>query len=293
MSDAAVPELAELAGLAQVIGSVRLPGGAAVDAETVKSCCASVYGSDLVALFLGDSHHPGGAALTRRLADLLDLRPGQQVLDVASGTGASAFLLAAERSVEVVGVELGEAQVSRARSGAERLGLAGRVRFEVSDAERLCLPEASFDAAVCECAFCTFPSKDAAAAELARVLRPGGRVGISDIWLEPDQLDEELRGLSGWVACLADARPIAELRHILEGAGLDVSHVERHDDALAETIDQIEARIRALKVVDLPALRGLDYKRGIALARQAARVVDEGRGGYVLLVAQRLSSTAP
>lgn len=287
MSDAAVPELAELARLAQTIGSIRFAGGAAVDAETVKSCCASVYGSDLVALFLGDSYHPGGPALTRRLADLLDLRPGQQVLDVASGTGATALLLASERSVDVVGVELGEAQVTRARADAERLGLDGRVRFEVGDAERLPLPDASFDAVVCECAFCTFPSKDAAAAELSRVLRPGGRVGISDVWLEADRLEEELRGLAAWLACLADARPVPQLRQILEAAGLEVTHVERHDDALAATIERVEARIRAVKIADLPALRGLDYDRGITAARQAAKVVEEGRGGYLLLVARQ------
>lgn len=283
MSDAAVPEPG---ALTQAIRALRGGGGEA-GAEALKSCCASVYGSDLVSVFLGDSYHPGGAPLTRRLADLLGLRPGERVLDVASGIGTTAFLLVHERSVEAVGVDLGESQVVRARADAECLGLTGRARFEKGDAERLPLPDASFDAVFCECAFCTFPSKDSAAAELARVLRPGGRVGIADIWLEPDQLDPELSGLAGWVACLADARPIAELRRILEGAGLCVTHFERHDQALAETIEQVEARIRALKIADLPALRGLDYSRGIAIARQAARVVEEGRGGYVLLAAQR------
>lgn len=287
MSEAAGQQLTGLAPLAQAICSLRGASGGAAGAEAVKSCCASVYGSDLVALFLGDSYHPGGAALTRRLADLLDLRPSEQVLDVASGTGTTAFLLVQERGVDAVGVELGESQVARARAEAERLGLTGRVRFEMGDAERLSLPGTSFDAALCECAFCTFPSKDVAAAELARVLRPGGRVGIADIWLEPERLDQEMRGLAGWVACLAGARPIAELVRILETAGLGVTNVERHDDALAETIEQVEARIRALKIADLPALRGLDYSRGIAIACQAAQVVEEGRGGYVLLAGQR------
>ena len=62
----------------------------------------------------------------------------------------------------------------------ENTDASGKVRF-LGDAERLPLPDNTFDALVCECAFCTFPDKATAAAEFARVLRPGGRVGITDV----------------------------------------------------------------------------------------------------------------
>jgi hypothetical protein len=84
------------------------------------------------------------------------------------------------------------------------------------------------------------------------VLGPGGRVGITDVWLDPDRLDPELAGLAGRVACLADARPIVETRATLEAAGLRVEHVERHDQALLATIEQVETRLRALRLLDLP-----------------------------------------
>jgi arsenite methyltransferase len=255
------------------------------EAATVKACCAAAYGLDFVALILGDSYHPGGRDLTRRLADAMDLGSGDRVLDVAAGIGTTALLLAAERDVDVVGVDLGPVQVANAERRAVQLGLGGRVRFEVGDAERLPFPDGSFSAVVCECALCTFPAKDAAAAEFARVLAPGGRVGITDVWLEPDRLDPDLRGLAGRVACLADARPIAELRALVERAGLVVTRVERHDDALLRTIEQVESRLRALRIVDLPALRGVDLDRGIDLARQAADVDARGDAGYLLLVA--------
>ena len=71
-------------------------------AEELKLCCASAYQRDAVALILGDSYHPGGLDLTRRLARSLDLRPGEKVLDVASGPGTTAFLLASEFGVVVV-----------------------------------------------------------------------------------------------------------------------------------------------------------------------------------------------
>jgi hypothetical protein len=61
---------------------------------------------------------------------------------------------------------------------------------------------------VCECAFCTFPDKQTAAAQISRVLRPGGKAGIADVWLEPGRLEPELAGIVGHIACLADAKPI-------------------------------------------------------------------------------------
>jgi arsenite methyltransferase len=257
------------------------------DAEAVKACCAAAYGVDLVALFLGESYHPGGTDLTRRLAERLELQPGERVLDVAAGIGTTALLLAAENDVDVVGVDLGPAQVDRASSRAAAAGLVERVRFEVGDAERLPVSDDSFDVAVCECAFCTFPDKPTAATELARALRPGGRLGLTDVWLDPDALDPELAGLAGRVACLADARPIPELTALLEEAGLTVTHLERHDHALADTIEQTTTRLRALRLADLPVLRPFNLTRGIELARRAASLVDQGHAGYLLLTAAK------
>jgi SAM-dependent methyltransferase len=262
----------------------------AIDAAAIKACCAAAYGVDLVPLFLGDSYHPGGAALTRRLADLLGLQRGERVLDVAAGIGTTSLLLAGELGVETLGIDLGDAQVARARRRAAQAGLADCVRFEVGDAERLPVPDAGFDVVVCECAFCTFPDKPTAAGELVRVVRPGGRIGIADVWLEPARLDPELSGLAGRVACLADARPLTELTSTLAAAGLTVTHLERHDDALAATITQIVDRFRAARILGptlLPGWGNLDLNRGIELARRAADVVDRGDAGYVLLTATR------
>jgi SAM-dependent methyltransferase len=272
-----------LAALTRLVDGLRV--GKTPDSAAVKSCCAAAYGVDLVTMLLGESYHPGGAALTRRLADTLHLESGAQVLDVASGIGTTALLLAAEYDVHVVGIDLGDVQVATARTRAMRAALARHVRFEVGDAEYLPADDASFDAAVCECAFCTFPDKPTAAAELARVVRPGGRVGISDVWLDPDALEPELAGLAGRIACLADARPIAETRTILEAAGLVIEHIECHDQALLETIEQIENRLRALRMIDLPVLRPFNLRRGIHIARRAADVVRRGDAGYTLITA--------
>jgi SAM-dependent methyltransferase len=277
--------VSSVAALTRIIDGLR--AGDTPDSATVKACCAAAYGVELVTMFLGESYHPGGTALTRRLADRLGLEAGAQVLDVASGIGTTALLLAVEHDVEVVGIDLGDEQVAKARTRAESARLVGRVSFEVGDAEQLPVDDASFDAAVCECAFCTFPNKATAAAELTRVLRPGGRVGITDVWLDPDRLDPDLAGLAGRIACLADARPIVEVRAILEAAGLVVEHVERHDQALLATIEQVENRLRALRMIDLPVLRPFNLRRGIDIARRAADVVRCGDAGYMLIIATK------
>lgn len=254
-------------------------------AEDVKACCARTYQQDVVALILGESYHPGGIDLTRRLARQLDVRPGQRVLDVASGPGTTAFLLASEFGAEVDGVDLGDRAVAMAGAKARDRGLAERVRFHVGDAERLPFADGTFDAVVSECAFCTFPDKPTAAAEMARVLKPGGNVGITDVALDKARLAEELQSLAGWVACLADARPLDEYVSILAAAGLRTTHTESHDDGLAKMIEQIDARLVAFKMAKLPAVEEIDFDLARRRTALAAQSVTDGIAGYKLLVA--------
>jgi demethylmenaquinone methyltransferase/2-methoxy-6-polyprenyl-1,4-benzoquinol methylase len=114
------------------------------------------------------------AALVRAL----DPRPGQQVLDVATGTGMVAFELA-RRGAEVVGLDqspdmLGQAQAKL----AARPELAGQVSFVAGEAERLPFPDARFDALSFTYLLRYVDDPRATLAELARVVRPGGRIGM-------------------------------------------------------------------------------------------------------------------
>jgi SAM-dependent methyltransferase len=258
-----------------------------LSAEEVKVCCSTAYQHDVVALVLGESYHPGGSDLTRRLARAVDLRPGDRVLDIASGPGTTAFLLAAEFGVTVDGVDLSAAAVENATALAAAKGLGEALRFRTGDAERLPLPDASVDAVVCECAFCTFPDKPTAAAEMARVLKPGGRLGVTDVALDPQRLDAELQSLAGWVACLADARPVAEYVALLEGVGLAVTRTEPHDDALARMIEQIDARLTAFSMLKHAALESVDVPKARERCALAARAVADGIAGYSLIVARK------
>lgn len=257
--------------------------------EQIKACCAAAYSSDAVAMLLGESYHPGGSALTRRLATLLGLTPGQRVADIASGPGATARLLAAEYAVTVEGVDIAVPVVRRAQEAAAGMGLAGAVRFHVGDSEALPFPDNTFDVVVTECAYCTFPDKTAAAAEFARVLRPGGRLGLADVTIAETGLPDELTTVSAWVACIADARPLTRYIDVLTNAGLHITHTEGHDEALARMIDQIEARLHLARMAFPQALTdaGVDSDSALGYIEIARRAVADGLIGYALIVAQK------
>ena len=262
---------------------------AGVGADEVKACCAAVYASDWARQLLGESFHPGGLALTKRLGTLLDLGPGKRLLDVAAGKGASAIFLAQHFGCAVIGVEYSNDSVREATRAAEVAGIAHLVRFEQGDAERLAFADGQFDAVICECAFCTFPNKMAAAGECARVLRSGGSMGLADL-TRSGEVPAELQGLLAWIACIADALSVDEYAHYLGDAGLTVDCIEPHDDVLTNLVHDMRTKLFAaelvakLKQVNLPSL---DFEQAKALSRAAAGAVKDGRFGYALLTATK------
>ncbi|MBJ7601325.1 MAG: methyltransferase type 11 [Candidatus Nephthysia bennettiae] len=255
----------------------------------VKSCCADLYASDWARLVLGESLHPGGAPLTKRLGQLMKLGPGMRVLDVAAGRGFSALHVAREFGCRVLGIDYGAVNVAAAALEARAAGLDGRVAFAGGDAERLPCADGRFDAVMCECAFCTFPDKTAAAAELARVLRPGAVLGLADL-VRRGRLPRDMDDLLAWIACIADARPPAEYAGQLTVAGFEVTALEDHDQALADLVGDMRLRLMGAQVaahlsgVELP---GAELARARELARAAERAIADGSLGYVLIVARK------
>jgi ubiquinone/menaquinone biosynthesis C-methylase UbiE len=257
--------------------------------EILKQCCAKLYESDLAKILLGDSFHPGGLRLTERLGSLLQLSPESRVLDVASGKGTSAFFLAERFGCHVVGVDYGSQNVAKANELADTKGLASRVHFERGDAERLPFPNASFDAVLCECAFCTFPDKAAAAREFARVLRLNGQVGLSDLARAP-VLPKELNSLLAWIACIADAQSVESYAERLRFADLEVGNVELHNEALAEMVQQIRMKLLGAEIMvglNKLNLRGIDLSKAKDLANSAVVAIRQGHLNYVIITASK------
>lgn len=258
-------------------------------AEELKSCCAALYEKDWVRLLLGESYHPGGLVLTERLGQLLELKPGMRVLDVASGRGTSAFYLARQFGCDIVGSDLSAEMVRLATQSAQDAGLSDHVTFQQGDAERLPFEASSFDAIICECAFCTFPDKPTAAREFTRVLHPGGKIGLSDLTRE-STLPPELESLLAWVACIADARPLEEYAEHLRNTGCTGIQTEAHHEALAQMVTEIRGRLMTaqllvgLKKIELP---DVNLAQAQTVARSAEQAIREGKLGYALIVGQR------
>lgn len=260
----------------------------ATDAQ-VKQCCANLYESDLARYLLGDSFHPGGFETTRRLGNMLNLSPGSRVLDVACGKGTTAVFLAKEFGCEVVGVDYGDQNVEASRALVQAEQLDARVQFERSDAESLPFTNDSFDAVICECAFCTFPQKALAAAEFHRVLRPGGRVGISDL-TRAEALPAELDGLLAWIACIGDAQTVENYTAYFRHAGFSMNQVEPRHAVLKEMVDQIRRKLLGAEIMtglNKLQLPGIDLGAAKRMASCAAEAVKRGQLGYVLIGASK------
>ena len=254
-------------------------------AEDVKACCAALYQNDYVRMLLGESFHPGGEGLTRELGKALGLGSGDLVLDVASGKGTSAFVLADTFGCRVTGVDYGERNVSEANARGHAL-----CDFRQGDAERLPFEAEAFDAVISECAFCTFPSKETAAGEMFRVLKPGGRLGFTDMTLFADRIPEGLNNLLSIVACIGDARPAAEYRHILGEAGFEGFVEADESKHLLDMVNDVKKKIDlarfavAIKKLDLG---GMDLNAARETALLAKQTIESGAAGYVLLTGRR------
>ena len=252
--------------------------------DELKTCCADAYGSPLARLLLGDSFHPGGRELTEKLIGSLRVGRDDLVVDVACGIGTSALQLALQTGCRVVGVDLSPANVREASDAADSSGIQDRVRFLVGDAEALPLDSSSADGALCECALCTFPDPRGTVRELARVLKPGTRLALSDVTADESLLPDELRTLQAWVACIAAARPADQIAALLESEAFSVESIENHDEALLALLGRIESRLRvvAMSGAAAGALDGAP-----ALVELAREAVTSGTLGYASLVARR------
>lgn len=255
--------------------------------QLIKACCADFYQSDLVRSLLGETLHPGGLELTQKLGETLQLEELDRVLDVAAGPGASAILLARTFGCQVVGVDYGDEQVSKARRRAFDNKLFDKVTFRQGDAENLKDYDGTFDAAICECALSTFPNKPAAVAELHRVLRPGGRVGITDVTLD-GPLPPELSGVAASVACIGMALSREGYQELFSHAGFTNVQITDYSHAIRDLVKQLQTKVMMARLAASSGIfqvESIDLKATQDLLMAAEKEIKEGHLGYIMLTA--------
>jgi SAM-dependent methyltransferase len=196
-----------------------------------------------------------------------ELREGERVLDLGSGGGID-VLLSARRvgpTGRAFGLDMTDEMLALARRNAEDAG-ATNVEFLKGHIEAVPLPADSIDVVISNCVVNLAADKPAVFREIARVLRPGGRIGIADIVAE-DRLSPAERAERGsYVGCIAGALSISEFRAGLESVGFaDVTITRSHDVADG----MISAIVRATKPAD--AAPRIDLR-----ARDAVPVLEGG-----------------
>ena len=137
------------------------------------------------------------------LCEALDLRAGSRVLDVAAGNG-NATLAAARRWCDVVSTDYVGALLERGKARASAEGLA--VRFEEADAENLPYAHASFDVVLSTFGVMFTPNQEKAAGEMARVCRPGGKIGLAN-WTPTGFIGELFKVIGRYIPPPAGVRP--------------------------------------------------------------------------------------
>ena len=170
------------------------------------------------------------------------LRAGEVVVDLGSGGGLDVFL--ASRMVgpegRAIGVDMTTAMIERSRENAQKGGYTN-VEFYQSTIDQIPLPDTSVDCIISNCVINLAPDKPAVFREMARVLKPGGRVAISDIALKHDLPEAIAQSMAAYVGCIAGAILIEDYRGGLLAAGFQ--HVEIVDsgadlNAYAKVEDQ-------------------------------------------------------
>lgn len=186
---------------------------------------------------------------------LASLQPGEVVLDLGSGGGIDCFLAARKVGPQgyVYGVDMTDEMLALARRNATKVG-ASNVEFRKGEIEALPLPDETVDVIISNCVVNLSPDKAQVLREAFRVLRPGGRLAISDVVIDGD-LDDlpvsetQVRSALSWAGCIAGALTVAQFRTLLAQAGFEASDVtiSRHYslEALGQSAEDVTHLIPA------------------------------------------------
>jgi SAM-dependent methyltransferase len=168
---------------------------------------------------------------------LAELQPGEVVLDLGAGGGIDCFLAAGRVGPEgrVIGLDMTPDMIKLARRNAKKVG-ATNVEFRFGEMEDVPLPDESVDVILSNCVINLSPDKEAVFREAYRLLRPGGRMSVSDIVID-GTLPQSIRDrLDAWAGCLAGALEESDYLSRIRAAGFENLEVVSREYATAEEV---------------------------------------------------------
>jgi arsenite methyltransferase len=165
------------------------------------------------------------------------LKPGQTVLDLGSGGGIDVFLAAQAVGPEgkAIGVDATPEMVWRARKAAKEMGVKN-VEFRLGEIECMPVESGTVDVVISNCVINLSPDKDKVFAEAFRVLKPGGKLAVSDMVLTGDLEADEREKLRTWASCIGGAIALDEYINKMKAAGLEDVKVESRHVYTAEEL---------------------------------------------------------
>ncbi len=163
---------------------------------------------------------------------IASIKTGETILDLGSGGGFDCFLAAAEtgESGHVIGIDMTATMISKARSNAVK-GKYNHVEFRLGEIEHLPVANDTVDVIISNCVINLSPDKQQVFNEAFRVLKPGGRLAISDVVASTELPDEIRSDLALYSGCMTGASLISELQTILENSGFEKINIAPKDDS--------------------------------------------------------------
>ncbi len=163
---------------------------------------------------------------------IASIKTGETILDLGSGGGFDCFLAAAETgdSGQVIGIDMTPTMISKARNNAVK-GKYNQVEFRLGEIEHMPVANDTVDVIISNCVINLSPDKKQVFSETFRVLKPGGRLAISDVVASTELPDEMKQDLALYSGCMAGASLIAELQSILEECGFEKINIAPKDES--------------------------------------------------------------
>ncbi len=206
-------------------------------------CCSAFYEQDWVRQLAEDSFHPGGTELTDRTIAAMTLSPGAALLDLGCGTGTTALRLAGQHDLQVSAVDISTSNIERARKRTDASSVA--IDFRQADAHDLPFDDDELDGVLAECAFSLFNEKSLALAEIQRVLKPGGKLAITDMAIGRTLPEDISSVLAPWT-CLADALHPQAYVQLFREAGFEVEGVCDESTGLLSLLQMLKRKVLLL-----------------------------------------------
>lgn len=252
--------------------------------------CCNFYEHQIVQTLLGSSFHPGGLALTKRLGEELGFTSNDRILDLASGLGTSAIALAEEFGATVVGIELSSENIVKAQKLVEKKKLENLVSFRNGMVDKLPFENNTFDYVLSECSFCLFKDKNKVAQEIHRILKPNGKVIISDIAIEK-KLPFDIENLVFQVACIASAVSMSTYANYFKRNGFMIQSLTGDVNILLQFAEGIKKKIFVLELasglrkIDLGTLNIKEIKMWIEKAKE---LLHNGYATYMIMIGEKI-----